>query len=108
MTSSPGIWATLMAQLGLVLALSFLAPRHAGPVAGLLFLGYAALTGMTFRALLRLHGGLHRPGVLHDRGVFGAMSIYGTVTKKDLSGWGTFLFMGLIGVVIAGVVNSSS
>lgn len=37
--------------------------------------------------------------------MFGALSVYGTVTKKDLSAWATFLFMGLIGVLVAGVVN---
>jgi len=38
-------------------------------------------------------------------GTFAAMSVYGTVTKKDLSSWGTFLFMGLVGILIAGLVN---
>ena len=38
-------------------------------------------------------------------GVFGAMSLYGTVTRRDLTSWGSFLFMGLIGVVIASLVN---
>ena len=38
-------------------------------------------------------------------GVFGAMSLYGYTTKKDLTGWGSFLFMGLIGIIIASVVN---
>ena len=38
-------------------------------------------------------------------GTFGAMSLYGTVTKKDLSGWGSFLMMGLVGIIIAGIVN---
>jgi FtsH-binding integral membrane protein len=38
-------------------------------------------------------------------GVFGAMSLYGTITKKNLSAWGTFLFMGLVGIIIASVVN---
>ena len=38
-------------------------------------------------------------------GTFFALSLYGTITKKDLSSWGTFLFMGLIGIIIAGLVN---
>ena len=44
------------------------------------------------------------PAFAITAGTFGAMSIYANVTKKDLSGWGTFLFMGLIGVFIAGIV----
>ena len=38
-------------------------------------------------------------------GTFGAMSLYGYTTKKDLTGWGSFLFMGLIGIIIASIVN---
>jgi hypothetical protein len=38
-------------------------------------------------------------------GMFGAMAVYGLVTKRDLSGWGSFLFMGLIGIIIASIVN---
>jgi FtsH-binding integral membrane protein len=38
-------------------------------------------------------------------GMFGAMAVYGLVTKRDLSAWGSFLFMGLIGIIIASVVN---
>ncbi|WP_338866994.1 Bax inhibitor-1/YccA family protein [Myxococcus stipitatus] len=94
------------AQLGVVFALSFLAARLSGPVAAAMFLGYSALTGMTFSVLFLIYtaGSIAQVFFL-TAGVYGAMAIYGTVTKKDLSSWGTFLFMGLIGVVLAGVVN---
>ena len=99
-------WVFLIAQLGLVFALSGLAPRLSAPVAGALFLVYSVLTGLTFSVLFYVYtGGSIANAFLMSAGAFGAMSVYGAVTKKDLSGWGTFLFMGLIGVVIASVVQ---
>ncbi|NTX14140.1 Bax inhibitor-1/YccA family protein [Myxococcus sp. CA051A] len=93
-------------QLVAVLGLSFLAPRLSGPVAAALFLGYSALTGMTLSVIFLIYtAGSIAQAFFLTAGVYGAMAIYGTVTKKDLSAWGTFLFMGLIGVVLAGVVN---
>ncbi|XSF08555.1 Bax inhibitor-1/YccA family protein [Myxococcus faecalis] len=96
----------MIAQLGAVFALSLLAPRLSGPAAAALFLGYSALTGMTFSILFLVYtAGSIAQAFFLTAGVYGAMALYGTVTKKDLSAWGTFLFMGLIGVVLAGLVN---
>ena len=96
----------LLAELGLVVALSFLAPRLSGPVAAMLFLGYSALTGMTLSIFFLIYtAGSIGQAFLLTAGVFGALSLYGTFTKKNLSAWGSFLFMGLIGVVLASVVN---
>lgn len=96
----------LLAELGLVMALSFLAPRLSGPVAALMFLGYSAMTGVTLSVLFLIYtaGSLAQVFFITSA-VYGAMAVYGTVTKKDLSGWGTFLFMGLIGILVAGLVN---
>lgn len=96
----------VLAELGLVFALSFLAPRLSGPVAAAMFLGYSALTGMTLSVYFLIYtAGSIGQALLLTGGVFGALSLYGTVTKKDLSAWGAFLFMGLIGVILAGVAN---
>ncbi len=96
----------IIGELVLVMALSFLAPKVSGPVAALMFLGYAFMTGLTFSVLfLRYSLGSIGSTFFITAGAFGALSIYGTVTKKNLSSWSTFLFMGLIGVVLAGVVN---
>jgi uncharacterized protein len=96
----------IVAELGLVLALSFLAPRLSGPVAAAMFMGYSVLTGMTLSVLFLIYTAGSIAQVFFITGaVYGTMAVYGTVTKKDLSGWGTFLFMGLIGILIAGVVN---
>jgi FtsH-binding integral membrane protein len=96
----------LLVQFGAVLALSFLAPRLSGPVAAVMFLGYSALTGMTLSIFFLIYtAGSIAQAFFLTAGVYGAMAVYGTVTKKNLSAWGTFLFMGLIGVLLASVVN---
>jgi uncharacterized protein len=99
-------FALLLAEMGLVFALSFAAPRLSGAVAGAMFIAYAVLTGMTLSIYFRIYtAGSIGQAFLMTAGTFGAMSLYGTVTKKDLSGWSAFLFMGLVGVIIASVVN---
>ncbi|MCP3142576.1 Bax inhibitor-1/YccA family protein [Pyxidicoccus xibeiensis] len=96
----------LLVQLGAVFALSFLAPRLSGPVAGAMFLGYSALTGMTLSIYFLIYtAGSIAQAFFLTAGVYGAMAVYGTVTKKNLGAWGTFLFMGLVGVILASVVN---
>ncbi|MBU8896890.1 Bax inhibitor-1/YccA family protein [Corallococcus sp. M34] len=96
----------IIAQLGLVLALSGLAPRLSGPVAGALFVLYSALTGTTLSVIFLVYtmGSIGQAFFLAG-GVFAAMALYGTFTKKDLDAWKSFLFIGLVGIVLAGVVN---
>jgi FtsH-binding integral membrane protein len=102
----PHFMFLLIAELALVFGLSFAAPRVSGAVAGGLFLLYATMNGLTFSAIfLAFELGSIGEAFLLTAGTFGAMSAYATLTKKDLSGWRSFLFMGLIGVVIAGVVQ---
>lgn len=96
----------MIGSFGLVLGLSFLAPKLSGAVAAAMFLAYSAVLGLTLSVIFYVYtSGSIAQAFFVTAGVFGAMSIYGTVTKKDLSGWGSFLFMGLIGIIIAGVVN---
>lgn len=96
----------LVAELVCVLAFSFIASRVSGAVAALLFLGYAFLNGLTFSIIFLVYELGSIASVFAITAVmFGALSIYATTTKRDLSGWGTFLFMGLIGIIAAGVVN---
>lgn len=100
------IWPLVIVQFLVVLALSFLAQRISGPVAALLFMVYAGLTGLTLSAIFFVYSvGSIGTAFLITAGSFAALSLFGTVTKRDLSGWGTFLFMGLIGVVIASFVQ---
>ncbi len=99
-------WILIIAQFGLVIALSAAVNKLSAGVAGALFLGYSALTGVTLSAVLLAYTGASVASALAvTAGTFLAMSVYGTVTRKDLSSWSTFLFMGLIGVVLASIVN---
>ena len=99
-------WVLFIAQLGLVLVLSAGASRLSFGVAAALFLAYAALTGVTFGVLFYAYTTSSiASAFLITAGSFAALSIYANVTKKDLSGWRTFLFMGLVGVVIASIVS---
>lgn len=99
-------WGLFIAQIGLVLVLSGFATRLPGAAAGALFVAYSALTGLTFSVLFYIYTrGSIGSAFLLTAGTFGAMSAFATFTKKNLSGWSTFLYMGLIGVIIASVVQ---
>ena len=99
-------WGLIIAQFGLVIALSAAVNKLSAGVAGALFLLYSALTGATLSAVLLAYTGASVASAFAvTAGTFLAMSVYGTVTKRDLTSWSTFLFMGLIGIVIASVVN---
>jgi len=100
-------WGLVIAQFGLVIALSAAVNKLSAGVAGALFLLYSALTGATLSVVLLAYTGASVASAFAvTAGTFLAMSVYGTVTKRDLTSWSTFLFMGLIGVVIASVVNA--
>jgi FtsH-binding integral membrane protein len=96
----------ILAELGLVVALSAAASRLSAATAGGLFLLYSALNGATLSVVLLAYTGASVTlAFVSTAGMFLTMSVYATVTRKDLSSWGSFLFMGLIGVVIASLVN---
>jgi hypothetical protein len=96
----------IIAELGLVFAISGAAHRMSAQTAGGLFLLYSALNGATLSVVLLVYTGSSVAlAFVSTAATFGTMSVYGTVTRRDLSSWGSFLFMGLIGVVVASVVN---
>jgi len=100
------LWGLMIAQLVLVLVLSANVQRLTAPTASLLFVVYAALTGATLSVvLLAFTGESVAATFLVTAGMFGALATYGTITKRSLAGLGQFLFMGLVGVVIASVVG---
>ena len=102
----PYFYPLLVIELLVVVAFSFMQSRVSGPVAAVMFLAYALLNGLTFSIIFLVYElGSIASAFAITAGMFGAMSVYGTVTKKDLSGWGSFLMMGLIGIIIAGIVN---
>jgi FtsH-binding integral membrane protein len=96
----------IIAEFGLVIAISAAVNRLSAASAGGLFLLYSALNGATLSVVLLAYTGSSVAlAFVSTAGTFGTMSIFATVTRRDLSGWGSFLFMGLIGVVIASVLN---
>jgi uncharacterized protein len=103
---TPLFWIVLLAPLGLVLFLSFRIERMSLGAAQASFWVYAALVGLSLAGIFLVYTGASIARVFFiTAGTFGAMSFYGYVTKKDLTQFGSFLFMGLIGIVIAGLVN---
>ncbi|TSA87337.1 Bax inhibitor-1/YccA family protein [Deinococcus detaillensis] len=96
----------LIVQLGVVFGMSFLLPRINAAVAGILFMVYAAITGLTFSGLLMVYSTQAVYSAFGTAALtFGAMSVLGYVIKRDLSGMGRFFLFALIGLVVAMVVN---
>lgn len=99
-------YALIFGELGLVIVLSGAINRLGAATATAMFLLYSALNGVTMGAIFLLYTRSSIASTFFVTAVtFGAMSLYGRVTKRDLTSWGSFLFMGLLGVVIASVVN---
>ncbi len=99
-------WISLIAQIALVVTISNAVNRVSTPVATALFVLYSALVGLTFSVLFYVYSHATLGIVFAETaGVFGAMSVYGFVTKRDLTRLGSFFTMALIGLIIAMVVN---
>jgi FtsH-binding integral membrane protein len=72
----------------------------------MLFIGYSALNGLTLSVIFLVYTADSIASTFFvTAAMFAAMSAYGAMTRKDLTSWGSFLFMGLIGIVIASIVN---
>ena len=98
--------ALIITQIGLVFWLATRVIQMSASKATGVFMLYAGLTGITFSALFIAYTTASIFSTfLVTAGTFGAMSLYGYTTKKDLTSWGSFLFMGLIGIIIASLVN---
>ena len=93
-------------MIGLPLGLQGMLPRLSAGAATLWFLLYSAVVGLTFSSIFLVYTGASIAATFGiTAGMFGGMSIYGMVTKRDLTGWGSFLMMGLLGLILAMVVN---
>jgi FtsH-binding integral membrane protein len=100
------LYGLLIAELGMVFYLSARIQKISAQAATGIFLAYSALNGVTLSTILLYYTASSVTATFFvTAGMFGAMAVYGFVTKKDLSSWGSFLFMGLIGIIIASVVN---
>ncbi|WP_312072876.1 Bax inhibitor-1/YccA family protein [Atlantibacter sp.] len=96
----------VIAQLALVFILSGLVHKMSGALATTLFMLYSALTGLTMASIFLVYTSSSIASTfVVAGGMFGAMSLYGYTTKRDLSGFGNMLFMALIGIILASLVN---
>jgi FtsH-binding integral membrane protein len=99
-------WVALIAPFALVLLLSFGINRMSTGTAQMVFWLYAAVMGVSLAPILMLYTGASVAKVFFiTAGTFGAMSLWGYTTRRDLSGMGSFLMMGLFGLIIAMIVN---
>ncbi len=96
----------ILAELGLVWYMSARVMRLSNAATTLLFIAYSILNGLTLSVVLLAYtGAAVSNAFLITAGTFGIMSAAGYFTKKDLSGFGSIMMMGLIGIILASLVN---
>ena len=99
-------WVVMLAPLGVVFYMSFGIAKMSASKAQTVFWIFAALMGLSLSSIFIAYTGASITRVFFiTAGTFGAMSIYGYTTKRDLTKLGSFLMMGLIGIIIASLVN---
>ncbi len=103
---SPLKWAVILSPLALVFVISFGVQRLRPATAQLLFWVFSALMGISLSSIFMVFTQTSITRVFFiTAATFGALSLWGYTTKRDISGWGSFLFMGLIGVILGALVN---
>jgi len=104
--ASPLKWVVFLAPLGFVFLLSARIGKMSISSAQLAFWAFAAVMGISLSSILLVYTTESIARVFFiTAAAFGALSLWGYTTQRDLSGWGSFLFMGLIGIIIAALVN---
>lgn len=99
-------WVLLFGQLGLVFYLAARVDKLAPATAAGLFILYSALMGVTTSVILLIYTSTSITSTfIVTAGMFGATAVFGTVTKRSLAGVGQFMFMGLIGLILASIVG---
>ena len=103
---TPVIWLVMLAPLGLVMLMSFGINKMTFSTLQMVFWLYAGLMGLSMAFIFLVFTGTSVARVFFiTAGTFAGMSLYGYTTRRDLSQFGSFLFMGLIGIIIASLVN---
>jgi len=105
--ANPMIFIVLcIAEIGIVFYAGSALQRLTPAAAASLFLIYSLLTGLTLSVLLFIYTATSVVSAfVVTAGMFGAVSVYGRVTKRDLTSWGAFFFMGVVGLLLAMIVN---
>lgn len=106
MYANSGVWVLFLLQIGLVIILSAFVEKLSTSMATLLFIAYSALTGVTFSAFFVVYTSTSIASAFFvTAGMFAALSLYGYTTQRNLSSIGKFLFMALVGLILATLVN---
>jgi uncharacterized protein len=104
--ASPLRWVIMLAPLAFVFFLSFRVYKMSLGAAQITFWLFAAVMGLSLSSIFLVFTGQSITQVFFVTAIaFGGLSLYGYTTKKDLSGWGSFLIMGVIGIIGAGLIN---
>jgi hypothetical protein len=99
-------WGLLIAQLGVVFYLSARVNKVSPVTAAVLFMLYSGMVGITSSVIFLIYTGASIVSAfVIAGGMFGAMAVFGSLTKRSLAGVGQFMFMGLIGLILASVVS---
>lgn len=99
-------WGLVIAQFGIVIALSARVDKLAPATAAMLFVAYSMLTGVTLSSVLLVFTGASVASTfVVTAGMFGALALYGSTTQRDLTGIGSLALMGLFGMIIASLVG---
>ncbi len=102
----PLFWLIALSPLAFILVLSFGINKMSAATAQLVFWAFATVMGLSLSSIFVTYTGTSIARVFFiTAATFGAMSLYGYTTRRDLTNWGSFLFMGLIGIIIAMLVN---
>lgn len=107
-TMRPNIlgWVVMFAPLIMVFAFGAMINRLSAAAAQLFFYAFAGVMGLSLAWIFQVFTGVSIAQTFFVTAIaFAGLSLYGYTTKKNLSGWGTFLMMGVIGLLVASVVN---
>jgi len=104
--SGPLMWIVALSPLAIVFAMSFGVQRFSTSTLQAMFWGFAVLMGLSLSTIFLVYtGGSIAATFFATAGAFAGLSLYGYTTQRDLSGFGSFLIMGVIGLIIASVIN---
>ena len=106
--AGPGImkWVIMLSPLAIVFAMSFGQNKFSTGTLQLMFWGFATLMGLSMSTIFLVYtGGSGALAFFSTAAAFAGLSLFGYTTQKDLSGWGSFLIMGVVGLIVASVLN---
>jgi len=106
MFTPPMVWVIIFAPLAVVFGMGAMINRISAGTAQMVFWGFAALIGLSISSIFAVYTGVSIARTFFVTAIaFGGLSLWGYTTKKDISGWGSFLIMGVIGLIVASIVN---